>query len=85
MSLGKLICQVFKMITGTRKSQARNSDLDNIMNVINTLGGSTVAMSVLSMLLKRGKSSGGLGRTGSLVILGAMAYCAYQQRHKKLR
>lgn len=84
MNFGNLINQVLKgaqSYNQSRKPQT-SSSTGGLGDIINALGGSTAAVSLLSMLLKRRKGVGGLGKTGSLAALGAVAYYAYQQWQK---
>lgn len=85
MNFGNLINQVLKgaqSYTNSRKTLTQKSSSGGLGDIINALGGSTAAVSLLSMLLKRRKGVGGLGKTGSLAALGAVAYYAYQQWQK---
>lgn len=83
MNFGNLINQVLKGAQAFNKNKASKNTTNQggLGDIINALGGSTAAVSLLSMLLKRRKGAG-LGKTGSLAALGAVAYYAYQQWQK---
>lgn len=82
MNFGNLINQVLKGAQTYTNNLKPESSKNGLSEIINSLGGSTAAVSMLSMLLKRRKGLAGIGKLGSLAALGSVAYYAYQQWQK---